>query len=464
MSGLNHAPARRFKAIALLPVLVCMFLLPCPAQTVDGLLDKLVSKGILTVQEANELRDQADQKSAPATEQKSLMPAWVTDLEFSGDLRGRFDGIYAENDAFTQRERWRYRARVGFTMTLLEAFEIGMRLGSGEVGSLRSSGIDPISNNQDLENNASKKGIFIDRVYGTWMPLRGEDATLNLTIGKMQNPFVFSDMIFDPDYTPEGAAVQVGYKLADHHEIKLNGGAFVIDELSASRSDPYLFGGQLRLDSTWNEFLATSTGVALLGLTSPEQLVSTAVPNMNAGNTRDRSGALVYDYYPVIADASVIFTLESFPLYPGAFPIRVGGDYVHNNGAPRSADNYAWSLSVNLGRAEKRRSWELEYTYKWLGANAWYEEMTDSDFGAYWSDAPAFAADDPLDPDENVPDYNSGTNARGHIVRASYSPYDFLTFSATWFYTELINPGFMLSQPPGNTTTHRVFLDAMIRF
>jgi hypothetical protein len=33
----------------------------------------------------------------------------------------------------------------------------------------------------------------------------------------MENPFVFSDMVFDADYTPEGAGVQVAYTFNDKH-------------------------------------------------------------------------------------------------------------------------------------------------------------------------------------------------------------------------------------------------------
>ena len=49
---------------------------------------------------------------------------------------------------------------------------------------------------------------------------------VSTTIGKMENPFAFSDMVFDADYTPEGAALQLVYTINDQHSLKLNGGAF----------------------------------------------------------------------------------------------------------------------------------------------------------------------------------------------------------------------------------------------
>jgi len=53
------------------------------------------------------------------------------------------------------------------------------------------------------------------------------------------------------------------------------------------------------------------------------------------------------------------------------------------------------------------------------GAKCLVEEMTDSDFGAYWKA--------PLANSGKAVDYFAGTNVRGHVVKLSYSPYDFLT-------------------------------------
>ena len=64
------------------------------AQSADALLDKLVDKGILTVKEANELREEADKGFTSAHQVKTGMPDWVTSFKLNGDVRGRYDGIY----------------------------------------------------------------------------------------------------------------------------------------------------------------------------------------------------------------------------------------------------------------------------------------------------------------------------------------------------------------------------------
>ena len=76
---------------------------------------------------------------------------------------------------------------------------------------------------------------------------------LSGTIGKMENPFVV-DLAFDADYTPEGAALQSSYAINDSHSLKLNGAAFMLDEInqgSQANDDPMLFGVQLRHDGKW---------------------------------------------------------------------------------------------------------------------------------------------------------------------------------------------------------------------
>lgn len=426
------------------------------AQSSDALIDKLVEKGILTVKEANDLREEADKNFTQAYSVKSGLPEWVSALKFNGDFRGRLDGIYSENANYEDRTRARYRLRFGVTASLFENFEVGLRLGSGELDSYPRSGIDPISQNQSFANNASKKGIFLDLAYAKWMALNSPLGTASFTFGKMENPFVFSDLVFDPDYTPEGFAVQSAFNLSDRHVLKPLAGVFVLDELGAEVDDPLLIGGQLRMDSTWTKEISTTAGLGVMSILNEEMLSNAAVPNVNAGNTRAEDGTLIYDYHPIIADFAITYTLPSFPMAKGPFPIKLGGDYMYNEGAPSEADNYAWSAGLTFGKASKRGTWELSYTYKWLGADAWWEELVDSDFGTFWPSAP-------LNSERNA-DFNAGTNLKGHVVRLAYAPYDFLTLSVKWFYVDLISTPESDAGVNSESNTHRILVDATLKF
>ena len=401
-------------------------------QSTDALLDKLVEKGVLSVKEANDLREEADKNFTTAYSVKSGMPEWVSALKFNGDLRGRFEGFYGDNPAFVDRNRFRYRMRFGVTVNLLDDMEVGFRLTSSEASG--TFGGDPISGNTSFGDNGSKKFVYIDLAYGKWSPLRTPEWTGAVTIGKMENPFVFpSTMMFDRDYTPEGAAGQLGYSFNDRQSLKLIVGAFVLDELSADNSDPWLGGAQLRWDATWSPRIATSAGISGFSIASRKDLINGNVPNVGRGNTRDATGAPAFDFRPVYADAGFTYTLEKFLYYAGPFPINVSGDFLHNPEA--RSDDQGYSVGISFGKAGKKGTWELAYRWEELQADAWFEEFPESDFGAFYeAQQPnaGFAA-----PGAG---YGSGTNVRGHWVKLSYSPYDSFTLSAACFFTELINP------------------------
>jgi hypothetical protein len=437
------------------------------AQSSDAIIDKLVEKGILTVKEANDLREEADKNFTQAYSVKNGMPEWVSAFKFNGDFRARYEGFYSDagfinagrTNQFLDRSRFRYRLRLGATVSMFDNLEAGLRLTSDDVatGGSNNEG-DPISGNTTMQNNGSKKLIYVDQAYGRWYALNGPEWTGILTVGKMENPLTIDDMVFDPDYTPEGAAIQLGYRLSDHHGFKLNLGGFVLDEFSGSSNDPYLLAAQVRWDAVWNTKWSSALGLTGISIESASRLTNSVVPNINRGNTRDVNGALVYAYNPVIVDGSVTYTASSFPFYKGAFPIKVGGEYMNNPAAPSSVtDNYAWNAGIMLGKSGKKGTWDLSYNYKWLGADAMWEELVDSDFGAFYA-----SPNSPANSGAGI-GYGAGTNVKGHIVRFAYSPSDSVTLSVKWFLTELINS---FPSDPSNTSSkmNRLQVDASWKF
>lgn len=412
------------------------------AQSADALIDKLVDKGILTVREANELREETDNDFTRAYSAKSGMPEWVTALKLNGDVRLRNEFFFlpqkqapAGSTLAADRNRFRYRLRFGVTAVLMDKLEAGFRLTSSDPVSGGGLGGDPISGNTTFTSNGSKKMVYLDLVYAKWHPLNNPDWSLTLTGGKMENPFVFSDIVFDADYTPEGAAFNLVRHLSEFQALKLNGAVFAINEVGAAAHDTYLSGLQLRWDATWfqeqQKSLQSSLGIGVLSLAGkgPQgvNLANGAVPNQNSGNTRNAAGNLIYNYNPIVADASVSYTLESFPFYTTAFPIKLAGDYVYNPAVAN--ENYAWSAGLTLGKAGKRGLWEINYRYKYLGADSWYEELVDSDTGAFYGvAAPGGAAG-----------YRAGTNLRGHVIKLGYSPTDSMSINFSYYLMSLIN-------------------------
>jgi hypothetical protein len=411
------------------------------AQSADALLDKLVEKGILSVKEANALKEQSDNDFTKAYSTKTGLPDWVTSMRLNGDLRLRYDQISSEDSASQDRQRFRYRLRFGFTAVLRDDFEVAFALTSGQN--------DPISNNQTLDDNGNKKPITIDKVYVKWNPIHDGDWNAGITLGKMENPLVSpSTILFDKDYTPEGAAIEASYKLNDQHTFRATAMGFLLDESGASSRDPMLLGGQLRWDAAWSSKFSSTLGGAILDIRKADALVTATVPDIGGGNTRLASTAPANQFRALYADAGVTYTFEKAPLYNGAFPITFSGDVLKNTGA--SANNDAWSAGVTIGKAGKKGLWELNYRYTRLEADAWYEELPESDFGAFYKVAPVGGATG----------YRSGTNIRGHWIKATYNVYDSMSLSVAYFLTDLINkPG-----APYDSGTGRLFVEAVWKY
>jgi len=150
----------------------------------------------------------------------------------------------------------------------------------------------------------------------------------------------------------------------------------------------------------------------------------------------------------------VTYNLDSFPGYKGAFPLKFVAAYMENPAAP--AQNRGYDLGVAFGKSGKKGLWEIGYTWRHLGADAWFEEFTESDFGAFYRTAPIGGS----------VGYGAGTNVRGHIVRAGYSPNDSLTLSVTYFRTELIdkNPPGTLNPVGTESDMNRLLVDASWKF
>jgi len=444
------------------------------AQSSDALIDKLVDKGILTTKEAQELRDESDKGFSTAFQAKTGMPDWVTAYKFSGDFRGRYDEMAStdSNPNFVQRNRFRYRLRAGVVVSMQGNLETGFSLTSADAAPGNGFGGNPNSGNTTLQDNGTKKGIYIDTAYGKWTPLNSEGWFLSTTIGKMYNPMQFTPAVFDADWTPEGAALQTGYTFNDQHSIVLNGAAFVEDQevngadVGSVRA-PGLFTGQTIWNATWTQKLATSLGLGGYIIVNPQNLTTANVPYINQGNTRvfsatpvpNGSYVLANNYAPIIADASVTYTLDSFPLYTGTFPIKVAGEFINNMGtrAKNNGNNQGYWLGVTFGKSGTKHTWDISYRYEYLEADATYDQLADDDNGAYYQNAPTGGAIG----------YFGGTNLKGHLIKANYSITDALTLSFTCYLNQLITPGLNTGTPPTgepkNSAMH-VMADLMWKF
>ena len=121
--------------------------------------------------------------------------------------------------------------------------------------------------------------------------------------------------------------------------------------------------------------------------------------------------------------------MDSFPLYAGAFPIRAQGEFMYNTDITTA--NKGFWLGTTLGKSGKKGTWDISYRYEYLGADAWYDQMTDDDNVAYYQNAPSGGGS---------AGFVGGTDVKGHLFKLNYSVTDALTLSASCFINTLINP------------------------
>ena len=435
------------------------------AQSADALIDKLVEKGILTVREANELREESEKSFNQAYSVKSGMPDWVTALKFNGDFRGRFEQNNSDNDLYHTRNRFRYRIRFGVNASLIDNFDVGFRIASGNPQTISGGtlvGGSPITANTDMNSLESRKFLWVDAAFARWTPINNPNWLASAVIGKFDNPFLLSNMIYDYDIVPEGGSFQINHNFSDTQVLKGIGAFFVLDEINQGvgsvpsidpEHDPFLYGGQLMLESKWATNFETALGVAVMDIAYKDSLSSLAQPFYNSGNTRrTNNGALKYDYNPIIGTAAATFWLEKMPFYDGRFPLKLSGEYMINPAAP--ANNQAFRAGINIGRAGRRKTWEIYYRYQRLEADSWFDAMVDDDNGAFYAPGnPQLAGTG------KASGWFGGTNVKGHLVQFTYSFTDYMNFTFTWYLNDLI-----IGAPGQSDRAGHFMTDLMWRF
>jgi hypothetical protein len=419
----------------------------CPAtaqgESADALIRKLVDKGILTTQEASELK--AEDEASPAPPPKTHAPEWVKNINLGGDFRARYDGIYQSGrSSIPDRDRFRYRLRIGANYKLSDAFEIGFRLGSGEVnnaltasgaGILGALGGSPFSNNSTFNGDGSKKFLFVDLAYASWKPR----PWAQVEIGKMPNPFWMSDMLMDPDYTPEGSQERFRFEINEKQSIGASLGQYVIQENfgngGGNANDVYLLINQLEWSAQWTPRWSSRLGGGAMNF-AHQQDISSELERFIGQNGTSATGPGSVDFNPVIARGEVTYAFEEFPGYNGDFPLTLGAEYVNNPAADQ--DEAGYNLGVTLGSSRKKGNWQLSYNYKEIEASAVWHGINDDDFG--------FGA-------------KGGTDVRGHQVIASYHLFNPLFLNLRYTRTEQIN-----NAPGVKTGQDRVFMDLLWNF
>lgn len=185
----------------------------CAAHTQESgaLLDLLVKKRIITDQEAEELRGELTKDYANTAAGKLKMSTPITEVELYGDMRVRYEVRTAEAGSpdlitpageNTQRNRARYRLRLGLRGTLTDDWFFGLRIETSS--SSRSTNVTFADEGSGGPFSKGSDGVNVGQAYFGYKGLRNT----TLTVGRMPNPLITTSMLWDADINPEGVSEQ----------------------------------------------------------------------------------------------------------------------------------------------------------------------------------------------------------------------------------------------------------------
>jgi hypothetical protein len=126
-------------------------------------------------------------------------------IAISGDIRVREEPFFnGPPDGSTDRARASFRARLNFLADLGEQFQAGMSLASGDVN-------NPISTTQTMGVFYTRKAFALDQAFVNYKPTGFKPLTL--TAGKFRYPWYNTELTWDKDLNPEGAAETFAFPL-----------------------------------------------------------------------------------------------------------------------------------------------------------------------------------------------------------------------------------------------------------
>ncbi|HTU66640.1 MAG TPA: putative porin [Steroidobacteraceae bacterium] len=370
------------------------------------------------------------------------LPDWVRRMRWNGDLRlrGQSDTFAADNLPFTytdvlavndkggftkagiaqfantteDRQRLRMRARLGFDVELGYGWTAGARLTTGN--NLR----DAVSTNQTMGNYGGRYTVGFDQAWLRWSGTnRTNRQSLTLTGGRLANPWLSSDLVWDQDLMFEGVTGNYRYSFSRDDAFARNwfftAGAFPLQELELSNKDKWLFGGQTGLDwktlggnryrlgvayydylnisGTRNAFNST-----LLDYTAPTfvQRGNTLFDIHNDNNTTNLM-ALAGEYRLVDVTANLDFPIGT------AHRLSLNADVVENIGFDKAdvfarsaldveerTRGYQGELAFGSARFNERHAWRASIAYRYLEQDAVLDAFTDSDFRLGGTDVKGF--------------------------------------------------------------------------
>lgn len=294
--------------------------------------------------------------------------SWTEKVTIKGDFRYRHQTDDPENGL--ERNRNRFRARIGIDAKLDDQTKLGFQLASGSS--------DPISTNQTLDEGFSSKQVNIDLAYFQWNPARAKGVTL--AGGKIKNPFFTpgeTEMIWDGDLNPEGIAGTFESSGSETAKFFITLAGFWVEENSSS-PDAGLRAAQAGVTLTGKSKKVSATfGGSFYDYSNAKGYSTFYDYEDSFGNSIDMNDAYMYDYNLLEGFAQVTANA-------GSTPFSIFASVVSNGDADSAKTGFL--VGASIGQAKKTGSAMFRYNYRKVERDAVVGAFTDSDFGGGGTD------------------------------------------------------------------------------
>jgi len=343
---------------------------PSYAGEIDILLQKLVDKGVLTPGEAQQIGTETKEqvKKEIAEGKYSSLPAWVQNTKLKGDFRLRFQNLHEKNtnDISKDTTIGRIRMRLGLESKVNEKTKVGIGIATG-------SG-DPRSTNITLGGSQAKKTIILDYAYGKYDPF----SWLSFTGGKMLLNDVLwepTDLIWDTDITPEGAAFGVNKTLNPKTSVFLTAAPLVIQEDTSTASGAMAYLVQPGVNYAINDNLSLKGAVTYEYF----QTKGTAASSYSKGQNTKIGTSYANNYSNVnpALELSIKDPFKAFGL--NVENLKFFGEYVNNLQVSDKNNGFSTGFQFGKAKIEKWGDWQVRYIYAMLEKDAVLDILPDSD-------------------------------------------------------------------------------------
>ena len=317
--------------------------------------------------------------------------SWAEKLKWKGDFRYRYENI--DKEGSDGRNRSRIRARTSLVAAVSDTLEVGVGLATG--------GDDPVSSNQTIGGGGSSKDIKIDLAYFNWAGLNNT----NIIGGKYSNFLVRpakKGLRWDGDWRPEGLGAV------------WNNGSFFVQGLGtwlegdSNKGTEFAWVVQAGMNMAFDNGskLKFGAGYSVFDIAGGTPLYGD--PDDFYGNS-----FVCDEGYPLIGECHFKYdyrNLEAFAEYAfklGGQSVALFGNYTVNTEADEN--DTGWLVGAKYGSVKDKGDWDFTYFYEHLEADATVGLLSDSDFGG------------------------GGTDAKGHVLSATYAFHPAWSFKATYF-------------------------------